>query len=92
VPADSTTAATGRNGDLGTSPFFEQLSDKPQLACTCLCVLSDAKRNSGARKLVAETVGSFRPSDKTLWFPAYLGPNSQGEWIPARKGSPCPFP
>jgi hypothetical protein len=49
VPADSTTAATVRNGDFGTSPFFEQLSDKPQLACMCLCGLSDAKRNSGLR-------------------------------------------
>jgi hypothetical protein len=49
VPADGTTAATVRNGDFGTSPFFEQLSDKPQLACTYLCGLSDAKHNSGSR-------------------------------------------
>ena len=49
VPADGTSAATMRNGDFGTSPFFEQLSDKPQLACVGLCGLSDAKRNSGSR-------------------------------------------
>ena len=49
VPADGTTAATVRNGDFGTSPFFEQLSDKPQLACTYLCGLSDAKHNGGSR-------------------------------------------
>ena len=49
VPADGATAATVRNGDFGTSPFFEQLSDKPQLACMCLNGLSDAKHNSGSR-------------------------------------------
>jgi hypothetical protein len=33
VPADGITAATMPNGHVGTSPFFKQLSDKPQLAC-----------------------------------------------------------
>jgi hypothetical protein len=49
VPADGTTAATVRNGDFGTSPFFEQLSDKPQPACTYRCGLSDVKHNSEPR-------------------------------------------
>jgi hypothetical protein len=49
VPADGATAATVQNGDFGTSPFFEQLSDKPKLVNTCLCGLSDAKRKSGSR-------------------------------------------
>ena len=49
VPAHGATAATVRNGDFGTSPFFEQLSDEPQLACKCLRGLSDAKRKSGSR-------------------------------------------
>jgi hypothetical protein len=49
VPADGATAATVRNGDFGTSPFFEQLSDKPQLTFMYLCGLSDAKRKSGSR-------------------------------------------
>jgi hypothetical protein len=49
VPADGTTAATVQNGDFGASLFFEQLSDKPQLACVCLSGLSDAKHNSGPR-------------------------------------------
>jgi hypothetical protein len=49
VPADGTKAATLQNGDFGASPFFEQLSDKPQLACTCLSGLSDAKHNSRSR-------------------------------------------
>jgi hypothetical protein len=39
----------GGSGDFGTSPFFEQLSDKPQLARKCLRGLSDAKHNSGSR-------------------------------------------
>jgi hypothetical protein len=37
VPADGTTATTVRNGDFGTSPFFEQLSHKPRLPCVYLC-------------------------------------------------------
>jgi hypothetical protein len=49
VPADGTTAATVRNGDFGTTPFFEQRSDTPQLAYTYLCGLSDAKHNGGSR-------------------------------------------
>jgi hypothetical protein len=49
VPADGATAATVQNGDLGTSPFFEQLSDKPKLAYRCLGGPSDAKRKSGSR-------------------------------------------
>jgi hypothetical protein len=49
VPADGTTAATIRNGDFGTSPFFEQLSDKPQLACVGLCGESGVKHNKGLR-------------------------------------------
>jgi hypothetical protein len=49
VPADGTTAATVRNGDFGTSPFFEQLSDKPQHACVGLCGDSSVKHNSGSR-------------------------------------------
>jgi len=32
VPTDGTSAATGGNGDVGTSPIFGQLSDKPLLA------------------------------------------------------------
>jgi hypothetical protein len=32
VPTDGTSAATGGNGDFGTSPIFGQLSDKPLLA------------------------------------------------------------
>jgi hypothetical protein len=39
----------GGSGDFGTSPFFEQLSDKPQLTRKCLSGLSDAKHNSGSR-------------------------------------------
>jgi hypothetical protein len=31
VPTDGTSAATGGNGDFGTSPIFGQLSDKPLL-------------------------------------------------------------
>jgi hypothetical protein len=49
VPADGATAATVRNGDFGTSPFFEQLSDKPQLTRVCLCGVSDAERKSVSR-------------------------------------------
>jgi hypothetical protein len=49
VPADGTKAATLQNGDFGASPFFEQLSDKPQLVCNWLSGLSDAKHNSGSR-------------------------------------------
>jgi hypothetical protein len=49
VPADGATAATVQNGDLGTSPFFEQLSDKPKLVNTCLFGLPDAKRKGRSR-------------------------------------------
>jgi hypothetical protein len=45
VPADGATAAAVQNGDLGTSPFFEQLSDKPKLASTCYV----ARRMQSAR-------------------------------------------
>jgi hypothetical protein len=51
VPADGTTAATVTNGDFGTSPFFEQLSDKPQLACVGLCGESGVKHNAGAQRI-----------------------------------------
>jgi hypothetical protein len=36
VPADGTSAATEGNGDFGTSPFYEQLSDKPHQLALCI--------------------------------------------------------
>ena len=71
MPADGATAATVQNGDFGTSPFFEQLSDKLKLACTCLCGLSDAKRKSGQE--IRRRSRRSPPSEKTWWFPAHLG-------------------
>jgi hypothetical protein len=52
VPADGATAATVLNGDFGTSPFFEQLSDKPQLAhkCYVACRMQSARAGQEIRR------------------------------------------
>jgi hypothetical protein len=49
VPADGTSAASEGIGDFGTSPIFGQPSDKPLLACICLCGVWDVKNNGGSR-------------------------------------------
>jgi hypothetical protein len=49
VPTDGTSAATGGNGDFGTSPIFGQLSDKPLLASILLCGAPDVKNNGRLR-------------------------------------------
>ena len=54
VPADGTSAATGGNGDFGTSPIFGQLSDELLLVLTNTYWVPNAKHNSGSRSLTAE--------------------------------------
>ena len=49
VPADGIRAATVGNGDVGTSPIFGQLSDKPLLASIWLGGVSGVKHNGGSR-------------------------------------------
>jgi len=45
VPADGTALPPGENGDFGTSPIYEQLSDKPPLALAYSRGVPDAKHN-----------------------------------------------
>jgi hypothetical protein len=61
VPADGTRAATIGNGDFGTSPIFEQLSDKPLLVCTLLAGVSGAKHNGGSGRAqpASETAATY---------------------------------
>jgi hypothetical protein len=44
-PADGALAATVENGEFGTSPFFEQLFDEPQLASINLHGAQNTKHN-----------------------------------------------
>jgi hypothetical protein len=57
VPADGTTAATVRNGDFGTSPFFGQHSDRPQLVYTERKWDVGPGSTIGTRKFNVETGG-----------------------------------
>ena len=45
MPADGAIAATAGNGDFGTSPFFGQLLDEPQLASINLHGAQSTKHN-----------------------------------------------
>ena len=54
--ADGTSAATGGNGDFGTSPIFGQLSDKPLLVLCTVLGVPNAKHNSGATILLLSGV------------------------------------
>ena len=63
VPADGTTATTVRNGDFGTSPFFEQLSNKPPLSCVYLCGRSDVEHTIACREIRRRDVGGSPPSE-----------------------------
>jgi hypothetical protein len=68
VPADGTRAATIRNGDFGTSPFFGQLADKLLLALTCACGVWSVNHNSGVEKLCVEHLQGLRRGPRVMSY------------------------
>ena len=70
VPADGTRAATIRNGDFGTSPFFGQLADKLLLALACACGVWSVNHNSGVEKLCVEHLQGLRRGPRVMSYGA----------------------